>query len=294
MANTTDSTFTVMTAAGLALAAQIQGGLNSIASFRAVGSDTSYYDKPGDVEGLTDLTPVKQTGVVVSVNLVDSSAVQVQIDFDLTKVDAYYALSSVGLFATDKNGKEILYAVECNQHAQPMDVSTTGDMNSHYMTIIVGNAQQLNVSVSPAGSVSRSELEARLANLLDTDKLKQYLTDNKIATEAYVNDQVKAIKPAAGTMTLSDDNATVTATTKDGEQTGIWVDQAYIDQLKKDILAMIVDPNSGKAKIKMDFAYGDLTVDGDHVTAIEKVADEVAAKDREIIHPNTQHEWGES
>ncbi|WP_268914152.1 pyocin knob domain-containing protein [Lentilactobacillus sp. SPB1-3] len=60
------------------------------------------------------------------------------------------------------------------------------------------------------------------------------------------------------------------------------------------IMAKIVDPNTGQAKIKMNFNYGDLTVDTDPVVPIVKVADEATATSREATHPNTQHEWGES
>ncbi|MBT9670555.1 hypothetical protein GPK34_00690 [Secundilactobacillus kimchicus] len=62
---------------------------------------------------------------------------------------------------------------------------------------------------------------------------------------------------------------------------------------KDNIMKSVVrrDPNSGKILDKADFNYGDLTIEGDHVTAIEKVDNEDAAISREVDHPNTQHEW---
>jgi len=68
----------------------------------------------------------------------------------------------------------------------------------------------------------------------------------------------------------------------------------FAQTITDSIMAKIVDPNTGQAKIKMNFNYGDLTVDTDPVVPIVKVADEASATTREATHPNTQHEWGES
>lgn len=172
--DSTPNQFTVMTNQGLELVKQLATAKNSIKTLRAVGSDTNHYtDDPETVAGLTDIASVKQAGIIRAVidNGVTNSTVQ--IDFDLSQLDAPYQLSSVGLFATDQNGKEILYAVECLQHPQYMDVSVTQDVNTHYMKIAVGNVEQMEVTLSPAGMVSRAEMDAKLADYVPTKRLNE-------------------------------------------------------------------------------------------------------------------------
>lgn len=173
MADSTPNQFTVMTNAGLELVNQLVTTKNSIKSLRAVESDVNHYtDDPETVAGLTDIDSVKQAGIIRAV--IDSGSANsiVQIDFDLSKLDAPYQLNSVGLYATDQNGKEILYAIECLQHPQYMDASTTMDVNSHYMKIAVGNVEQMDVSLSPAGMVSLAELKGILADYLPIKDFK--------------------------------------------------------------------------------------------------------------------------
>ncbi|WP_282804012.1 hypothetical protein [Secundilactobacillus kimchicus] len=349
MADTSSTTFTVMTAAGLNLIAQIGATKNvSIKSFRAVGSDKSYYDSPEEAEALTDLTPVRQDGIIQGTQKVADKQSQIQIDFDLSKLDADYQLASVGLFATDQDGNEILYAVECLKSPQPMDVSTTGDTSSHFMTIIVDNADNISAQLSNAGTVSMAQYNADKANLLTTDKLKKYLEENNYADKTYVDTTIGQLPSQtisdtrdvdwtpkrymdngvkitrefksnktlnlddggfgdtgfselitdtpwgnssggfpfqiakdtsnskfffrigksddewgawtslipdlpSGLVSLSDDNTTVTATTKDGEQTGVFVNRETLDKFADKTEVIKKSPDTGEVTEQVNF-----------------------------------------
>lgn len=179
MADSTPSNYTAMTNDGLALLTQLANAENRIKSFRAVASDTVHWGEDPDVTGaLTTIDSVKQDGVIQDTSTESGNKMTIQVDFDQGEIESSYQLNTVGLFATDENAKEVLYAVECLQHPQYMDVSTTSDMNTHYITIAVGNAEQVDVSLTAAGSVSKEELTNKLGNyVLDADLAQKIIAD---------------------------------------------------------------------------------------------------------------------
>ena len=176
MADSTPSQYTIMTNAALALIKQLVDSKNRIKSFRAVASDANHFtDDQEAIAEMTAIDSVKQDGVIQDIQDDGDAKSYIQIDFDQSKIDTAYQLQTVGLFATDEKGKEILYAVECLEHPQYMDVSQTMDMNSHFIHIVVGNTQQLDVSLTPAGTVSVAQLESKLADYVKTDEVKSLI-----------------------------------------------------------------------------------------------------------------------
>ncbi|WP_437695734.1 pyocin knob domain-containing protein [Levilactobacillus brevis] len=181
MADSTPSQYTIMTNAALALIKQLVDAKNRIKSFRAVASDANHFtDDQEAIAEMTAVDSVKQDGVIQDIQDDGDTKSYIQIDFDQSKIDTAYQLQTVGLFATDEKGKEILYAVECLEHPQYMDVSTTMDMNSHFIHIIVGNTQQLDVSLTPAGTVSVAQLESKLADYVKTDDVEKLIPSTVI------------------------------------------------------------------------------------------------------------------
>ena len=176
MADSTPSQYTIMTNAALVLIKQLVDSKNRIKSFRAVASDANHFtDDQEAIAEMTAIDSVKQDGVIQDIQDDGDAKSYIQIDFDQSKIDTAYQLQTVGLFATDEKGKEILYAVECLEHPQYMDVSQTMDMNSHFIHIVVGNTQQLDVSLTPAGTVSVAQLESKLADYVKTDDVKSLI-----------------------------------------------------------------------------------------------------------------------
>lgn len=226
MADSTPSQYTIMTNAALALIKQLVDSKNRIKSFRAVASDANHFtDDQEAIAEMTAIDSVKQDGVIQDIQDDGDAKSYIQIDFDQSKIDKAYQLQTVGLFATDEKGKEILYAVECLEHPQYMDVSQTMDMNSHFIHIVVGNTQQLDVSLTPAGTVSVAQLESKLADYVKTDEVKSLIPATVIdgSKPADFKESVTLEKGAvdgegnaiATTKNVSDGDATTLKSAKD-------------------------------------------------------------------------------
>ncbi|WP_204120293.1 hypothetical protein, partial [Levilactobacillus wangkuiensis] len=178
MADTTPEQYTVMTDAGVALAAQLLNSTNEIKAFRAEASDEVHYtDNENTIAGLTELGSVKQEGIIQALVPDQQNKSSIQIDFHQDQIDADYTLSTIGLYATDKNGTEALYAIECLKHPQYMAKDSNSSVNTQLLHIVVGNIQNVSLTVSPAGTVSVAQMESKLADYVKTDALKELLPD---------------------------------------------------------------------------------------------------------------------
>lgn len=176
MADTMPEQYTVMTDAGVALAAQLLNSTNEIKAFRAEASDEVHYtDSEDTIAGLTELGSVKQEGIIQALVPDQQNKSSIQIDFHQDQIDADYTLSAVGLYATDKNGTEVLYAVECLKHPQYMAKDSNSSVNTQLLHIVVGNIQNVSLTISPAGTVSNAKLQSTLADYVKTDSLKKLL-----------------------------------------------------------------------------------------------------------------------
>ncbi|MGJ3947088.1 pyocin knob domain-containing protein [Levilactobacillus brevis] len=229
MADSTPSQYTIMTNAALALIKQLVDSKNRIRSFRAVASDANHFtDDQEAIAEMTAIDSVKQDGVIQDIQDDGDAKSYIQIDFDQSKIDTAYQLQTVGLFATDEKGKEILYAVECLEHPQYMDVSQTMDMNSHFIHIVVGNTQQLDVSLTPAGTVSVAQMKSTLADYPKIDEVKSLIPATVIdgSKPADFKESVTLEKGAV------DGAGNAIATTKnlaDGDATTLKSAKAYAD-----------------------------------------------------------------
>ncbi|ODP95360.1 hypothetical protein [Levilactobacillus brevis] len=249
MADSTPSQYTIMTNTALALIKQLVDAKNRIKSFRAVASDANHFtDDQEAIAEMTAVDSVKQDGVIQDIQDDGDTKSYIQIDFDQSKIDTAYQLQTVGLFATDEKGKEILYAVECLEHPQYMDVSTTMDMNSHFIHIIVGNTQQLDVSLTPAGTVSVAQLESKLADYVKTDDVEKLIPATVIdgSKPADFKESVILEKGAV------DGAGNAIATTKnvsDGDATTLKSAKAYADAQASDKLKTVDTANWQKTKV---------------------------------------------
>ncbi|WP_282803995.1 hypothetical protein [Secundilactobacillus kimchicus] len=349
MAEITPSNFTIMTNAGLDLATQLLGSKNRITAFRAVATDTAYYTAdPETIAGLKAITPIKQEGIINDVHDESSNTSVITAAFNQKEIDSDYQLNTLGIFATDENKNEILYAVMCLQHPDYMAKVDTSDVMTYQTKIVVGNSQNVQISLAAADTVTMAQFNAQMAKMIDTDKLKQYLVDNNYADKTYVDTTIGQLPSQtisdtrdvdwtpkrymdngvkvtrefksnktlnlddggfgdtgfselitdtpwgnssggfpfqiakdtgtskfffrigksddewgawtslipdlpSGLVSLSDDNVTVTATTKDGEQKGVWVTKVFLDNFKQSIL----DQAGQNAKTIADKAVND-------------------------------------
>ncbi|MCU0199861.1 hypothetical protein [Levilactobacillus brevis] len=229
MADSTPSQYTIMTNAALALIKQLVDAKNRIKSFRAVASDANHFtDDQEAIAEMTAVDSVKQDGVIQDIQDDGDTKSYIQIDFDQSKIDTAYQLQTVGLFATDEKGKEILYAVECLEHPQYMDVSTTMDMNSHFIHIIVGNTQQLDVSLTPAGTVSVAQLESKLTDYVKTDDVEK-LIPATVIDGSKPADFKEAVTLEKGAVDGAGNAIATTKNLADGDATTLKAAKAYAD-----------------------------------------------------------------
>lgn len=174
----TSSSFTLMTNAGVALASQLLSGENKITSFRAVSSDTSYFNESSDtIAELTSVDPERQVGEIVSTQATSENTSQIQIDFKSDEIDTDYKLSTIAIYATDSNEVECLYAVYCLKNPDYMAHSTSGDVNTYFLNLIVGNAANVTIQLTEAGSVSQTQLEEVLKQYVLTSDLDALIAE---------------------------------------------------------------------------------------------------------------------
>uniref|UniRef100_UPI00194E5F26 fibronectin type III domain-containing protein n=1 Tax=Levilactobacillus sp. 244-2 TaxID=2799569 RepID=UPI00194E5F26 len=237
MADDTDvmpQALTVMTDQGVALIKQLAANSNKITAFRAVASDTVLYsvDK-ATVAAMTDLQPVKQTGIVQAVVAEDVDKSKIQIDFQQSDIEADYSLNSVGLFATDANGVEVLYAIESQKTPQPIGRDTNASVNTQLLHVAVGRTENVSLTVSPDGMVSNLAMEGWLKPYLKISDFNAQLPKN-IATTDAANTFAKSQTLAGG---ATDGAGNAIATTKDvsdGDATTLTSAKEYADTQASD------------------------------------------------------------
>ncbi|MCT3565280.1 hypothetical protein [Levilactobacillus brevis] len=252
MADSTPSQYTIMTNAALALIKQLVDAKNRIKSFRAVASDANHFtDDQEAIAEMTAVDSVKQDGVIQDIQDDGDTKSYIQIDFDQSKIDTAYQLQTVGLFATDEKGKEILYAVECLEHPQYMDVSTTMDMNSHFIHIIVGNTQQLDVSLTPAGTVSVAQLESKLTDYVKTDDVEK-LIPATVIDGSKPADFKEAVTLEKGAVDGAGNAIATTKNLADGDATTLKAAKAYADTQASDKVKDADTVNWQKTKVTGD------------------------------------------
>lgn len=179
MADEKPAKFTTITDAGVQLIDQLAAKSNTITAFRAVASSAPHWnDSLDDIRAMTDIDSVEQNGQYMG-NFNQGTATEtVQIDFNQQELKASYELATVGLFATDGNNKEILYAVECLQESQAMTPSPEHDVNTHNIKIVVGNTSQVTAEFSDADVVSQAAFQANLQAYTKTVDLPKLIADN--------------------------------------------------------------------------------------------------------------------
>ena len=281
MADSTPSQYTIMTNAALALIKQLVDSKNRIKSFRAVASDANHFtDDQEAIAEMTAIDSVKQDGVIQDIQDNGDAKSYIQIDFDQSKIDTAYQLQTVGLFATDEKGKEILYAVECLEHPQYMDVSQTMDMNSHFIHIVVGNTQQLDVSLTPAGTVSVAQLESKLADYVKTDEVKS-LIPATVIDGSKPADFKEAVTLEKGAVDGAGNAIATTKNVSDGDAKTLTSAKEYADTQA-----------SGKADDSTVVHTADMRKPASDVAGIEEVnvkQDKIGytpADDSKVVHDN--------
>lgn len=142
-----------ITDAGDALNADVLGGKTRI-EFTSLSVSDQKYDED-DLKGLTDLASIQQTTTKLGIEVLDKSQVRITGILSNEGLKEGYYMRTVGLFAkSDTSDTPILYAV-CtettgNSYMPPYDELSLCSA-SFSMTVFVGNALNVKISVSDAG-----------------------------------------------------------------------------------------------------------------------------------------------
>lgn len=141
----------IITDRGQALMAKMIAGASNIKFTKISVSDKTYNDS--QLQTLTSLESIKQSTSISKV--VRNNNVSVQIEGALTnsELTSGYYMRAVGLYATDPDLGEILYAVTIASQASYMPPYNGITVSGAYFKLIttVSNSESVNINVDPAG-----------------------------------------------------------------------------------------------------------------------------------------------
>nr|WP_286012393.1 hypothetical protein [Levilactobacillus brevis] len=112
---------------------------------------------------------VQQTADINTVTVINNNTVNVNVAIDQTKAPNNYQMNSVGLFAVDGDGKEVLYSVTVLKDPVYIHQDAMGSALGIDLETVVGQASNVEISVNPAGAVTNEILKAALADYVKAD-----------------------------------------------------------------------------------------------------------------------------
>lgn len=156
----------VITNKGRTLMAKLLSG-RATATFTKISISSTVYAS-GGLAALTALSNVKQTATCQA-KPNNGATVSVEAAFNNTGLTAGYDVNTIGVYATDPDEGEILYAVATAKQNgyMPADtgVSKTGLTIAFYTE--VGNASQVNLTVEPGAVATKLDVKNLQANIED-------------------------------------------------------------------------------------------------------------------------------
>lgn len=151
----------VITDKGQALLAKVVAGTGNVEFTKVCSSDTVY--PVGELEALTELENVVQTSLISKIERTNGVAVKIEAAFSNTELTAGYYMRTLGLYATDPDDGEILYAVTAetsgNCYMPPYNGVT---VSGAFITLIttIGNSENVELEVNPAAVATIGDLKS--------------------------------------------------------------------------------------------------------------------------------------
>lgn len=162
------STF-VITNKGQALMAKLMLGAGKM-DFSAIRTSSTAYAQQ-DLAGLTGLSNIKQTAAISDVVRVTDVSIRIRGAIDNSTLVTGYNIQTIGVYATDPDEGEILYAVAralTSGYMPPNNGVTSSGANFDFI-LTVSSAASVNLQIDPAG----------VATLTDVLLLQNEITDIK-------------------------------------------------------------------------------------------------------------------
>lgn len=146
--------FTI-TNAGKQLMARMIAGATTSNFTKVVASDHDYSGV--DLEALTELQDIKQEVFPSDLSVEDATSIRVVAVFDNSEITQRYYLRTIGLYATESDGTETLYAVSIcdeNPDSLPAFGGKTAYSLTYNMYIRVDNTDQMTLELNPLAYVT--------------------------------------------------------------------------------------------------------------------------------------------
>lgn len=170
------SATTILTTAAQSIAARLIANETTAKFTKAEISTTNLFNQSvTELQVLTSLDNVQQTADINTVTVINNNTVNVNVAIDQTKAPNNYQMNSVGLFAVDGDGKEVLYSVTVLKDPVYIHQDAMGSALGIDLETVVGQASNVEISVNPAGAVTNEILKAALADYVKTDDVKSLI-----------------------------------------------------------------------------------------------------------------------
>lgn len=158
----------VITKKGQKLIAKIlEGASENITFTKICSSDTQYENNR--LENLEALESIKQENAISHIERKNDVTVSMETLFTNKDLKTGYYMRSVGLYATDPDDGEILYAVTVEKTGQcyiPAHNGTTFTEILIHLVTTVGNAENVSIIVDPSAEATKKDIE-RLNDRID-------------------------------------------------------------------------------------------------------------------------------
>lgn len=157
----------IITNKGQALMAKLIAGTANVTFTKVAASSTTYDDS--QIPELTGLSNIKQQVAVSKVTRINTVAVQVDAAMENSTLTTGYYMNSLGLYATDPDEGEILYAVAGANVGAYMPPYNGITVSGAYLKLVttVSNASQVDMTVDPAAVATVGDITALQAEITD-------------------------------------------------------------------------------------------------------------------------------
>ena len=189
----------IITNKGQALMAKLMQGTGTCDFTNIRLSSQSYTD--AQIPALTTLANVKQTAPVTKKTVVNSTSIQIEGAVDNTQLQTGYNIQTIGIYATDPDDGEILYAAAraITPGFMPPYNGITVSGGVFKFVVTVGASSQVTLTVDPAGYASIADIQSLEGEISDVKAYVGMTDDDIFGVEVdFVNKTFTRVGGAVG------------------------------------------------------------------------------------------------